>query len=571
MKHTISLILAILFAVPTFAAQDDYLVKKDSLLKVINIAEGEAKFAAYDHLGIILFNDASTPADTFLKYNTEFEQAATAAKDSFAMKAAKHRMILWFRNNAKHEELLEILPATLDFMKTGKYYNKYIQEYNFFVMTLFELGKFDEAMKIANQFYSDAKTIDYPTAQPYALYTLGELYNGSKRLEDACKSYLAALQILKITKDTYTLQSYIYASLIDCYTELKRWKDVEKYFNEWEMNLKKAESNKWETKILRCNFYQINISFYDEIKDYAKAEKYCKLLEKPENITDYYMGSIANHRVLYYLANKNYSAVLEWALKGYDLETKRNKLVNRCHFLQYAAQAALLLGKAEEGAEYLERFVEFNDSLHNIEFNAKIDELRIQYDVDKHIAEKTHNRNYFLFALGGCILLLVTLGIWIFYSRQIVLRNRELVRKNQQWANLQTLEIVGKDKDMEIEKNMPAAEDYEIVEQAHRILLDGLFKEYELVLDTLAVKMGIHSKTLSQVINSVTGKNFNQFVNEYRIKEAIRIMSHEKDLRLKEIYWQVGFNSYTAFYRTFKQITGLHPTQFKNKDSEMKE
>jgi AraC-like DNA-binding protein len=48
-------------------------------------------------------------------------------------------------------------------------------------------------------------------------------------------------------------------------------------------------------------------------------------------------------------------------------------------------------------------------------------------------------------------------------------------------------------------------------------------------------------------------------------------MSHEKDLRLKEIYWQVGFNSYTAFYRTFKQITGLHPTQFKNKDSEMKE
>lgn len=41
-----------------------------------------------------------------------------------------------------------------------------------------------------------------------------------------------------------------------------------------------------------------------------------------------------------------------------------------------------------------------NDSIKDVEVNARFDELRTQYEVEKHIAEKERTFHYLLFALG---------------------------------------------------------------------------------------------------------------------------------------------------------------------------
>jgi AraC-like DNA-binding protein len=55
-------------------------------------------------------------------------------------------------------------------------------------------------------------------------------------------------------------------------------------------------------------------------------------------------------------------------------------------------------------------------------------------------------------------------------------------------------------------------------------------------------------------------------VNEYRIKEAIRLIENtpreNKNLYIDGLYQEVGFNSPAPFFRTFKQITGLSPCTF---------
>jgi YesN/AraC family two-component response regulator len=94
-------------------------------------------------------------------------------------------------------------------------------------------------------------------------------------------------------------------------------------------------------------------------------------------------------------------------------------------------------------------------------------------------------------------------------------------------------------------------------------MLNGAFKNSELTLDILAQKIHVNRNSLSHAINAVTGKNFNSFVNEYRIKEALRIISKTPNPYMEELYAQVGFRSRTSFYRTFKQITGLSPREFK--------
>ena len=82
--------------------------------------------------------------------------------------------------------------------------------------------------------------------------------------------------------------------------------------------------------------------------------------------------------------------------------------------LEPKALKLMALPQLKDSEKAVELFSEVVGELqvrHNTEYNAKLDEIRTQYEVDKYIAEKERNRNYFLFALGGCLLLVRLLGV----------------------------------------------------------------------------------------------------------------------------------------------------------------
>ncbi len=87
----------------------------------------------------------------------------------------------------------------------------------------------------------------------------------------------------------------------------------------------------------------------------------------------------------------------------------------------------------------------------------------------------------------------------------------------------------------------------------------------ELTLYDLADQLQVQSNHLSQVINSLEGKNFFDFINMYRVesaKEKILLNSHQ-NLTLLGIGFESGFNSKASFNRAFKKNTGQTPTEFK--------
>lgn len=88
--------------------------------------------------------------------------------------------------------------------------------------------------------------------------------------------------------------------------------------------------------------------------------------------------------------------------------------------------------------------------------------------------------------------------------------------------------------------------------------------EPELTLSDLAVKMGTNPSVLSQVVNTGFGKNFNDFVNGYRV-EAFRqkIRAPESaHLTLLAVALDCGFNSKATFNRAFRKLTGFSPKEF---------
>jgi ABC-type antimicrobial peptide transport system permease subunit/AraC-like DNA-binding protein len=91
------------------------------------------------------------------------------------------------------------------------------------------------------------------------------------------------------------------------------------------------------------------------------------------------------------------------------------------------------------------------------------------------------------------------------------------------------------------------------------------YQDAELSLSSLAEKLDVHAHELSRIINIALKKNFNDFINEYRVVDVTRKMQDPAydHITLLGIAFESGFNSKTTFNRTFKQMTGRSPAEYK--------
>lgn len=92
----------------------------------------------------------------------------------------------------------------------------------------------------------------------------------------------------------------------------------------------------------------------------------------------------------------------------------------------------------------------------------------------------------------------------------------------------------------------------------------------DFTLDRLSMLVGSNSKYVSQAINDTFKKNFSNYVNEYRVREACLRLSdtkHYGNYTLRAIAESVGFKSYTTFVATFRKQTGIMPSLYQEKAS----
>ena len=96
---------------------------------------------------------------------------------------------------------------------------------------------------------------------------------------------------------------------------------------------------------------------------------------------------------------------------------------------------------------------------------------------------------------------------------------------------------------------------------------DLFYQDAELSLRSLAEKLELNPNELSRIINTAFGKSFNDFINEYRIREVIRKMQDPvyDRITLIGIAMDAGFNSKSTFNRTFRQMTGKSPAEYKSR------
>lgn len=90
------------------------------------------------------------------------------------------------------------------------------------------------------------------------------------------------------------------------------------------------------------------------------------------------------------------------------------------------------------------------------------------------------------------------------------------------------------------------------------------YRRPELSLSILANEISTTTNKLSWVINNIYKKTFYELVNEYRIEDFLqRIQKNQhKEFTVVSIAFDVGFNSKSTFYKSFKEKTSFTPTQY---------
>ncbi|HOB86016.1 MAG TPA: helix-turn-helix domain-containing protein [Bacteroidales bacterium] len=99
------------------------------------------------------------------------------------------------------------------------------------------------------------------------------------------------------------------------------------------------------------------------------------------------------------------------------------------------------------------------------------------------------------------------------------------------------------------------------------------YLDRDLSIQNLSVITGIPRHHITQVLNEKHGKNFFTFINEYRVKEVISRFGDpaNNNFTILAIAYDSGFNSKTTFNAIFKSITGLTPSEYREKSTGIRE
>lgn len=123
------------------------------------------------------------------------------------------------------------------------------------------------------------------------------------------------------------------------------------------------------------------------------------------------------------------------------------------------------------------------------------------------------------------------------------------------------------------DEKRPLLSDDELRRQSERLeqlmVSEKPYLEPSLTLTELSKMLGVNTTVLSYIINQTQGCNFNDLINRYRVDAVKAEIAKGSNGQLLTIAFDNGFNSKATFNRAFKKFTGLSPSEYQEKTSQI--
>ncbi|MBN2892674.1 MAG: tetratricopeptide repeat protein [Bacteroidales bacterium] len=330
----------------------------------------------------------------------------------------------------------------------------------------------------------------------------------------------------------------------------------------------------------------------DNAKMYDDAELlFLEALQKFENI-DYKLGIFitkSNLSWLYSVTNQNDKA-LKFALEAVDIKSidKPIKYLSDSYFV--LANVYSDMKNYQKANEFYKKYLQTKDSIFNLEINKQTTEIQTKYETEKKETQlqlfqqqltiqqlEIKNKQKRIFTTTS-ILILILLSAIVFAILYIQKQKSylALVEQNIKLAksDIEKEKAIQKNKENN-EKIIPKYSDTNLNEEQKKELIDNViilmeeekyYMNEQFTINDFAKELHTNRNYLSQIINEHFNTNFNNFVNEFRVKEARKMLLNPEfqNYTIEGIAKSVGFHSKATFNTAFKKFTGVTPSFFKN-------
>lgn len=281
------------------------------------------------------------------------------------------------------------------------------------------------------------------------------------------------------------------------------------------------------------------------------------------------LGKAYQQKHQYRTATKNLKKALQMSEES-DIIKQRDEI------LYELARCYAALGNLKKANDYLELHITASDSILNEEKHRQIAEMEALYENEKKtrqlelkaaentILQQENKLQATLLAGKNRLIVSIVVGL-ILAGTALVMLFFQYRRKEEAYNVLyrKNLEMMNKAADKKQGQALRNGDLFMDIER--RMKEEKIFTKKDLSRDTLAQITGSNREYVQQAIKDHVGKTVSEYITNYRIIEAMQLLSDPETLKSKTIDAipdEIGLKSTSTFYRIFKDSTGMTPLQF---------
>ena len=272
-----------------------------------------------------------------------------------------------------------------------------------------------------------------------------------------------------------------------------------------------------------------------------------------------------------YSAKGFYKKALEYLQKSKLIFTELNDKHTLKELASNMVELHAKLNQPDSVGAYLKLFRQLSDSLYDQQTTTAVAEMQTKYETGKKEQEiqlagiKIRQQKSRVIFLTILVFVLLINSLLFYLYLQNKHKKNLLIAKAKMEHDL----IFKEEAKSKIRNSVSDQTTKKVLEKlVYEIETRKCYLDPDLNISTLAQKIGTNREYLSQIIHKTYNKNFNDFVNYYRVQEAVEILKkivagEQEDWTMDIVAEKSGFKYTSTFYPAFKQVMSMSPSEFK--------
>lgn len=268
------------------------------------------------------------------------------------------------------------------------------------------------------------------------------------------------------------------------------------------------------------------------------------------------------------LEEKRYSEAIENYLAGLELVEKYKMYFYGHKLYSSLSEAYSAVGRDDKAVNYMKTYQNIVDSVFNVEKERSFSDMRLKYEQERkenQIKEKDimillQRQRIIIFSSISLVLAVVIVVIFIVLHRKTQMY-RNLVQRYD--SNMKREKLLAEVSFTEKQSSDDKLKDL-FVKIESLMREEMLYTKSDVTLDMVADRLQTNRSYISKAVNTYAAVSFNAYVNSYRIKRAVELLSNpDNNVPIKVVSEEIGYNNLTSFYKNFQKETGVPPSRYR--------